>query len=96
MRPCIAAEITDAASAKKWIEGLVAERLEFHFEDDPGSIVSFVNAGDKGHPTFKRGEVAVLRKRIKALYALPAVTWTPYSCPLGFVMSCTKERDRGH
>lgn len=78
--PELRAPITDRASGEAWIRSLKEADLDFHFEDDPASII-YIRTGE---PIFAEEDVPLIRERISALYALD---WGEHDCPIGFLLS---------
>lgn len=79
IRAAIAAPVTDYESAKRWIEGIVAADLSFHFEDDPASIVHLKT----DERLFTDEEIPVVRERVNALYDFH---YDEHDCPIGYML----------
>jgi hypothetical protein len=85
IRPEIAAPIHDFESAKRWIEGISAAGLAFHFEDAGDTIID----AKTGERTFSDEEVPTVRDRVAALYLFE---WGTYECPIGYLLALEEGR----
>lgn len=81
IRPCISAEVTDLASAKAYIEGLVAAGLSYHFDDAPEEVIN----GRTGESIFTEDEWPVLRDRVAKLRTF---NYGEHDCLFGYLIYC--------
>lgn len=91
IRPAIAAPISDLASAKAWIDGIVNAGLDFHFDDNPDSIVNLRT----GESTFTPAEWPILRQRVASLRSFDSADWAAFDCPIGYMIHALEQRDAG-
>lgn len=78
--PELRVPITDRASGEAWIRSLKEADLDFHFEDDPASII-YMRTGE---PIFASEDVPLIRVAVHELYQLD---WGEHDCPIGFLLS---------
>lgn len=78
--------ITSFEGAKAWIDALVAADLDFHFEDDPGTIINLAN----DIPIFLASDVPLIRERVATLYGYD---WGDHECPIGYQLDRIDARD---
>lgn len=74
--------IVDLASGKAFCDDLIAHDMVFHFEDSPETIIK----GGTGDRLFDDAEAAVMRDRVRELYA---IGWGAHECPIGYVLDQT-------
>jgi hypothetical protein len=72
-------EITGIEQAKSFIEALVAEGKDFHFDDDPREIIDY----GTGERVFTDEEVKEVSQRLDEMYTLD---WGIHECPIGYVL----------
>lgn len=73
-------KLTSITLAKDYITKLVAEGMDFHFEDDPHEVITYGTGGER---CFTDQEADEIEKRVEEMYALD---WGKYECPIGFLL----------
>ena len=77
-------EITNIEQAKSFIEALVAEGKDFHFDDDPREIIDY----GTGERVFTDEEAKEISRRLDEMYTLD---WGTHQCPIGYVLHLQEE-----
>ena len=73
------AKITNIEQAKAYIERLVAEGKDFHFDDDPHEVIDY---GTRQR-VFSDKEADDVSQRLDEMATLD---WGNYECPIGYVL----------
>ena len=79
--------------AKAWIETLVADGKDFHFDDDPHEVIDYGKRDEHGvcARVFDDAEADLVCERVDELAAFD---WGEYECPIGYVLHVTSEREK--
>lgn len=67
IRPFLLLPVTDIQTAKAYIDALVANNCDFHFDDDLKTIYPFTGSTLSGTPLFNHDEQLIVADRIESL-----------------------------